>query len=93
MSHMARMLLEVKQHIQQAYPFWNLTQVGARTAQPLVGNSTMAVWSEAACIKGIDFNLSRGLLKRLLPFKLLDKLALPVNTSHQLVPAEQHSDT
>lgn len=27
MSHMSKMLLELKQHIQQTYPFWNRTNV------------------------------------------------------------------
>lgn len=26
-SHMAKMLLELKRHIQQTYPYWNRTQV------------------------------------------------------------------
>jgi hypothetical protein len=30
--HMANMLLELKNHIQQTYPYWNRTQVRCRGA-------------------------------------------------------------
>jgi hypothetical protein len=42
-SHMAVMLLELKRHIQQTYPYWNRTQVGFRVVDG--GRSEMLLWS------------------------------------------------
>lgn len=35
MSHLAKMLLELKQHIQQTYPFWNRTDVSRSLARAI----------------------------------------------------------